>query len=272
MSHESAPRLIADEAERLELYRSAGFRVSALTQADLLVVVEGKNDSPLLKLQFSELGRASVNSAGGRSRVLREVEQLAPYELPIIGAVDRDIDAPPPAGSIADRITVWPTGDVEGVYLSDDVALQVMIDKGLIKAEFAHVRQLRGLLNQLVAGQRDNVVAEMAQRWLRQQMAWEWPSPKGSEPIDRLMSAVDTMQTLTRSDAERAVRRAEATWEGLDEAELWSVVRAKAITNQFASQASHMRSGQALLEAVAREQPQLDGFAEFAAKLSTALA
>ena len=41
LSHGSAPRLVADEDERLELYRAAGFRASALTQSDLLMIVEG---------------------------------------------------------------------------------------------------------------------------------------------------------------------------------------------------------------------------------------
>ena len=272
MSHETPPRLVADESDRLELYRSAGFRASTLTQSDLLVVVEGKNDAPLLRLQFPDLARASIQCAGGRARVFREVEQLAPFELPILGAVDRDIDAPQPPDTIADLITVWPTGDVEGVYLADDLTLQLMIDKRLIRQDHADPVALRALLNELVEGQRDNVVAEIAQRRLRLSMDWAWPSPKGAGPVERLLDAVGAMQSLSRTDAEVAVADAITVWDELDERSRWTVVRAKAITNQFAVRASEMRSGQALLEAVARERPALDGFAEFTSKLSAALA
>ncbi|MGN6576296.1 MAG: AAA family ATPase [Nocardioides sp.] len=272
MSHETPPRLVADESERLELYRSAGFRASTLTQADLLVVVEGKNDAPILRLQFPDLARASVQCAGGRAKVFREVDQLAPYELPIIGVVDRDIDAPTAPDAIADLITVWPTGDIEGVYLSDDVTLQLMVDNGLIRPDYADLGVLRALLNELVDEQRDNVIAEIAQRRLRLKMAWDWPSPKGNGAVDRLLAAVNAMQPLGRADAESALADATTVWDTLNVEERWTVVRAKAITNQFASRASEMRSGQALLEVVAREQPALDGLADFATKLSAALA
>lgn len=271
MSHDASPSVVADEGERLELYRSAGFRASALTQSDLLVVVEGQNDVPLLRLQFPELARASLQDSGGRAKVLREVEQLAPYDLPVIGVVDRDIDAPPPPAGIADRITIWPTGDIEGIYLSDDVALELMIDKKLVRPEHADVRQLRAILDALVEAQRDNVIAEIAQRRLRSEMAWDWPTPKGDDPVGRLRQAVAAMQQVSATQVEQAITDATAAWNALSVPERWTVVRAKAITNHFANQATQMRSGQALLEAIARERPQLSGFDEFRAKLAQAL-
>lgn len=271
MSHDSAPRVVADEGQRLDLYRSAGFRASTLTQADLLVIVEGQNDVPLLNLQFPELARASIQSSGGRAKVFRDVAQLAPYDLPIVGVVDRDIDAPTPPRKITDRIVVWPTGDIEGLYLSDDKALEVMIDKRLIRREYADVATLRQLLDELVNAQRDNVIAEIAQRSLRRATARDWPSPRGKESLERLLETVGAMQQLSKSQAEEEITQATAVWDASNAPDRWTMVRGKAIMNQFASRASEMRSGQALIEAVARERPKLRSFDELQEKLAKAL-
>src|SRR3954451_13666017 len=74
LGYNERPRLVADEAERLDLYRREGFRASALTQSDVLVISEGESDVALLSLQFPQLARAALRSAGGRARVVREVE------------------------------------------------------------------------------------------------------------------------------------------------------------------------------------------------------
>lgn len=272
MSHDGPPRLISDEGDRLELYRTAGFRASSLTQADLLLLVEGPNDVPLLKLQFPELNRASLIASGGRDRVFREVSQLSPYDLPVIGVVDRDIDAPPVPESISSRIIVWPTGDIEGVYLSDDSALEVMIDKRLTKPSMRNVAQLREMLNELTETQKENVIAEIAQRRLRHGAEFVWPSPKGERPIQRLQEMVEDIKKLSAVDVSNAIDEATARWESFSIEDRWSTVRAKSICNQFANRASEMRSGQALLEAIARESPNLHGFARFRAFIGAELA
>lgn len=271
LSHDERPRLVADEGERLDLYRAAGFRASTLTQSDLLMVAEGESDAPLLHLLFPDLARAAIRAAGGRARVLREVEQLAPYELPVLGVVDRDILAPSPPEKIRDLIIVWPTGDIEGVFLSDPAALEIMIARGLVKSEYQSVEALQSVLQGLLDSQRDNVVAELAQRRLRESMAWDWPTPKGDQPIERLCNAVRALRPVSADECTEAIAAAERTWDEQTPDSKWQLVRAKYIANHFASRATEMRSGRALLEAVARERPNLAGLQELRAKLDTAL-
>lgn len=271
LAHEEPPKIVADESERLDLYREAGFRASALTQSDLLVIVEGESDSPLLNLLIPELGRAAVREAGGRERVLRQVEQLAPFELPVLGVVDRDLLAPEPDLTIADRITIWPQADLEAVLLSDPLARQIMIDRGLIKPEFATMASLQTLLDELADAQMENVLAEIAQRLLRQSN-WQWPSPKGHEPLDRLRRAVADMEAPQIEEVETAIETARATWDSNIGPDRWSLVRGKEVLAMFVSRATEMRSGRALLEAVARDQPRLAGLEPFRVKVLMALA
>jgi len=271
LSHDARPRLVADEVERIELYRSAGFRASTLTQADLLLIVEGETDGPLLTLLCPELSRVAITEAGGRPRVLREVEQLAPYELPVLGVVDRDVLAPDPPASVSQLVTVWPVGDLEAVFLSDDVALEVMIARGLAKRDVASVDALRQILADLVEGQRDNVIAELAQRQLRGTLAWEWPSPKGHRPIERLREATGALAAPSEQQVADAIREARAVWEEHAATDPWRLVRGKSLAKEFASKASEMRSGRALLDAIARERPALRGLEEFRRKLADGL-
>lgn len=266
LSHRQAPRLVATESDRVELYRSAGFRASALTQSDLLLITEGESDSVLLSLLFPALTRASVRSAGGKARVLREVEQLAPYELPVLGVVDRDVNV----GFVPPLITVWPTADIEGVFLSDDVVLQVMIEKGLIKPQFSSVASLRDLLTHLCLDMRENVIAEMAQAILRVEDNDNWPTPKGDSPLQRLRDAVTRTTPVTEAQVEVAISSSEEIWNS-HRANLFTLVRGKYVLNAFASQVSEMKSGRALLEAVARARPQLSGFQEFDTQLKAVL-
>lgn len=263
MSRDAPPRLISDEDGRLELYRAAGFRASSLTQSDLLVIVEGENDAPLLTLQFPELARASIRSAGGRAQALREVAQLAPYDIPVIGAVDRDVDAPQPPSEIAARIAIWPTGDIEGIYLSEDASLAAMIDRRLVRNEFANVALLRQILDELVNTQRESVIAELAQRRLRRETEFDWPSPRGERPIERLERAIEKLEQVSKDTVTKAVTDATTIWESASPKERWGLVRAKTITNSFANRVSQMKSGQALLEALARERLPLEGFDDF---------
>jgi ABC-type lipoprotein export system ATPase subunit len=272
LSHGELPHPVSDETERLDLYRSAGFRASALTQSDLLLIVEGESDIPLLSLLFPDLARASMREAGGRARVVREVEQLSPHQIPVRGVVDRDILASALPTDVADLITVWKQADLEGVFLSDPAALQVMIDRGLMKPEFMIVELLQDKLKTLVDAQRENVIAELAQKKLRVARNWHWPSPKGEAPIDRLRAAIPEMSVPGSDQCEAAITEAEAIWDEQTDETRWQLVRGKYIVNQFASEASEMKSGRALLEAVARERPLLTGLNEFASAIGEVLA
>lgn len=267
LAHEDRPRLVADESERIDLYRSAGFRASALTQSDLLLITEGESDVSLLSLMHPALGRASIRSAGGRARVVREVEQLRPYELPVLGVVDGDTTG----GVDVSGVVSWPAADIEGVFLGDDLALEVMLGLGLIRAPYQSVTALRRLLKELLDGLHQNVVAELAQNTLRAGNARKWPTPKGDLPLERLRSSVIDLKVPSNDDVEKAIADAEAQWSTHSQYR-WALVRGKYVLGDFTSRASEMRSGTALLEAVARQQPLLSGMELFRRDLSLALA
>lgn len=269
LAHGSPPRLVADEDERLELYRAAGFRASALTQSDLLMIVEGEYDQPLLSLLMPELARASIRWAGGRAQVLGEVGNLAPHDIPVLGVVDRDVLADAPDPTIANSIVVWPTADFEGVFLSDPLALEVMLARGLIDAQYQTVAGLQGLLESLIASLEENVVTELAQRSLRKSLAWKWPSPKGEDAPARLRDAVAAFEPITDGEVEAALVEGKRIWDRHSKQDRWKLVRGKYVLGTFAKRATHMKSGTALLEAVARDQPRLAGLRELEERVRT---
>ena len=253
---------IDDEAQRLDLYREAGFRASALTQSDLLVVTEGDSDVTLLGLLFPELGAAAFRSAGGKARVLQTVAELSPYDIPIVGVVDRDLVPIYAPKNVKEKVCVWPTADIEGAFLSEDSALSTMIDRGLVKPEFRTVSALKDVLQDLCELQHDNVVAELVQNELLANMNNQWPATKGNDPLGRLRTAVDEMTTPSPASVEDAVARAETAWNAHVESR-FQLVRGKYVLNTFASRTSHMKSGQAILEAVARARPDMPSFEPF---------
>lgn len=263
-------RLVASENERVELYRSNGFRASALTQSDLLVITEGDADDQLLKHVAPALARASVKSAGGRDRVLREVEQLSPHELPVLGVVDRDIMADDLPASVANAVMVWPKADIEAVLLSEDTALEKMLEKGLAKAAFVDCNALRNLLRELALAQRDNVVAQLAQRIMRKADVHKWPSPKGDKPLERLKYETAAMTTPSPEAVEVAIAEAEVIWNE-HSADPFVLVRGKYVCNTFASRASNMKSGHALLDQIARAHPDIAALTGFNEKVEAAL-
>jgi hypothetical protein len=97
----------------------------------------------------------------------------------------------------------------------------------------------------------------------------EWPSPRGEEPLERLRSSVSAFQPLTADQIESAITEASERWD--THTNKWELVRGKHVVNSFASEVSHMRSGAALLEAVAKRRPVLSGLDEFASRLEEAL-
>jgi len=270
LSHTDAPRLVVDESERLEVYREAGFRASALTQSDLLVITEGDSDATLLPLLLPDLARATLRSAGGRSSVLADVARLRPYALPVLGVVDGDVLPPAVPGVLADVVIVWEAGDIEGMFLSDDAALEVMVERGLVKSPYDSVASLRLLLDELLAAQQESLVAEVAQNLLRQRRGMEWPTPKGDRAIDRLRQAVQGMATPTESDLDSCLQEARELW-AQNEGTLWRIVRGKYILPLFTQKASMMTGGQALLEAIARARPALSRLQPFREAVAEAL-
>ena len=261
MDHLKPPRVVADESERIEVYRSAGFRASALTQSDLLIITEGEFDAVVLGLLFPELSSAAFSAPGGRKAVLHDVETLAPNDLPVMGVVDRDLGLAPVPPAIANRIVVWPTADIEGLFLRPG-GLEAMIKLGLIKSGYSDVRVLSSELNSLLILQRDNVVAEYAQLLLVAQTPNQWPTPRGNDPITRLRDAVDTMIAIDAARVEAAIADAQAFWDA-GSADLLQIVRGKYVLKEFANRFSEMKSGSALIEAVARSRPELGDLAEF---------
>ena len=271
LSHARPPARVADEAERLEVYRDAGFKASALTLSDLLVITEGEADATLLPLLLPDLARATVRSAGGRRAVLSDLERLRHFDLPVLGVVDGDVLPEAPPREIETLLTTWAVADIEGVFLSDDEALTVMLDRGLLKRSITAVAQARGLLEQLLLTQEENVVAEIAQRLLREKAGMSWPTPKGDQPLARLGRTLEEMVIPSRDDLEKAAERGRRVW--ADSADnRWSLVRGKYVLNQFAQDASVMASGQALLEAVARARPPLSHLAAFKTSVAEGLA
>jgi predicted ATPase len=267
MDHETAPRVVADEVERLDLYREAGFRASALSQSNFLLVTEGESDVSLLQSLFAELSNATIRAAGGKARVVQQVEQLEQYEIPILGVVDRDLAESRSEISSSTNLCVWPMADIEGVFLSDEVVLREMISAGLIRPEFPDAASLQSLVESLCEAHRDNVIAEIAQSSLIAQHANQWPSSRGNDPIDRLRAGTDAMMTPTKDDVDRAIREATAAWDGHSGTKL-ELVRGKYVLNKFAQRASFMTNGQSLLEAVARRPITIAGMAEFASLLA----
>ncbi|MYW65793.1 AAA family ATPase [Streptomyces sp. SID8379] len=270
LHHSKPPAIVESEGARIDLYREAGFKASALTQASLLVATEGEFDEGILPQLVPLLGSANIRGRGGRAQVIRALESLAEYDVPIIGVVDADIMAPPPSRSVASRCFIWPTADIEGVLLSDDAFLQAAIDGYLVRAPFRSLDKLKDLLAKLSIGVKGEVVAELAQRILRSNDSFAWPTPRGDSAIDRLRQAADLTPKLSASDIESAITQAEAEWnKALPN--LWALVRGKRVLGDFVSTSSDFKRGPAFLEAVASRSPRIQTLERFEAFARAAL-
>lgn len=261
LEYGNVPHPVADEGERLELYRDAGFRSSALTQADLLVVTEGETDISLLSIALPELGAAASQSAGGKEQVIRTINQLKAYDLPIIGIIDRDVIKP-----VEDaNIYAWPTADIEGLFLTDP-ALQVMIDSGLLKESYRDLGEAHKLVHELCMEQRENVLTEIARDRCVSQSGYEWPSPKGENAMQRLRDAVAHAKPISSELLEAEFDSAQVLWDQQSEEPL-TLVRGKYILSKFNSIASEMKNGRVLIETVARLGPRLDGLEQLTSRI-----
>jgi hypothetical protein len=184
LSHERPPSIVKDEEERLRLYRDAGFRASTLTQADMLLVTEGTFDAEILPQLITLLGGTAVRAADGRDLVLRTLESLSAYDIPIFGVIDADINAKAPSEAIAPICHVWNSADIEGVLLSDDAFLQAAIDGQLLKSDYQDLTRVKELLQTLLHNFRGESIAEIATRSLRDKTSISWPSPRNAGAQD----------------------------------------------------------------------------------------
>lgn len=267
LSHDKPVAPVGSESDRMQMYQETGFRASAITQSDLLLVTEGDSDGILLQSLLPKLSKASIITGHGRAGVINRVKNLVSYDLPVIGTVDRDVS--PPAlddPKVASQVIVWPTADVEGLFLSDDTALQVMIDNKLVKASHRDLDSLRALIASLYESQRDNVIAELAKNTLRNSEILKWPKSRGDDPLGRLQSFVSSVAPIEQSEVDSAVDQATKAWN--DNAMTpWLLVRGKYIIGDLVSEATDMRTGAAFLEAVAVHEPKLKGIEAFSIRV-----
>lgn len=261
--HDRAPQLVSTELERLAMYRSAGFRASSLTQSSMLVISEGEFDQHILPLLAPNLASAGIRGVGGRAEVVFHLRSLVAYDLPILGVVDADVNAAAIPGSVDSVCHVWPAADIEGVLLSSDEFLQSALDGALIRAGFRDLGLLKNLLNELLLSMRESSIAESAQRIIRMNDPFDWPSPRGDQAIARLLAAADISPRLPVKIIQEAVNEATEQWNS-STGDLWKMVRGKWILGKFASKVSPVKGTEEFMEAVVARQPQVPAIREFA--------
>lgn len=260
--HGEPARRLDSEADRVELYRSAGFRASELTQAEILIVTEGDFDKDVLLALRPDLARASFRCVGGRSRVLEVVRSLSVYDIPVVGVVDSDVMASPIPAELANIVHCWPAADIEAVLLSDEIFIAGLVQRGLANPGET-VESLTGELKSLAEDLKDNVIAEIAQRVARTELKDEYPSPKGNQPVERLRSYLTGRAPMVESQVDEIVRRATGLYEA--QSFWWELTRGKYVVGKFASRKSPFSSTSSLLiagvKAISPEIPQ--GVASF---------
>lgn len=255
LSHSAPAHLVATEDERVALYRTVGFRASALSQAEFLLVTEGDFDAGLLPQLLPGLGSAGIRAAGGRAQVFRSLEGLRQFELPIIGVVDSDVHADAVPEAIADICYEWTVSDMEAVLLSDTAVLQEAITGALVTG-ITTLDDLQAVFRDLLRTYREQAVAEYAQRRLRVRTNIAWPSPRGQQPLARLEQLVGNLPQLDASDVASAVVEAEAAWEAAGDLP-WSLVRGKWVLPGFVKHHTGFKTTDAFIAAVIARQPSI---------------
>lgn len=272
LSYGASPSIVESESDRLALYREAGFRASTLTQADALLVTEGDFDVATLPQLLPVLGSVGIKSAGGRTEVLKTVSTLSAYELPIVGVVDADVRAAVPSPELAPLIHVWPAADIEGVLLSDDHFLTAALEGQLVKVEeFSDIDELKVVLRDLLLPFKDNAIAELAQRILREQTSISWPSPRGEDPIARLDRVAQDAPELSVEMIRDAVQTATDAWNGALPMP-WTMVRGKWILSSFVQRTTGFKNGDAFVNAVLGRQPSIAAIDELGEKVRALIA
>ncbi|SDF89844.1 ATP-binding protein [Klenkia brasiliensis] len=269
LTHSGPASTISTESDRLELYRSAGFRASALTQSSMLLVVEGDFDSLVLPKLIPALGAAFIRNSGGRDPVLKTVSALADLEMPILGVIDADVGASPVPTAISSMVHSWDAADLEGVLLSDDEFLQAAIDGALIKPPFATVPALKAELDRLLKDHADESVIEVAVRQLREKTSVLWPSPRGDQARSRLDAMAGTLPQLDPADISEALSA--ASQELASSPSLWPMVRGKWIASDFVRNVSNFKNSEAFFLAVIARQPVLAALNTLSSKVQQLL-
>ncbi|MET7833725.1 AAA family ATPase [Micromonospora sediminicola] len=256
LRHAAPPITIENEVDRLDLYREAGFRASSLTQADLLVLTEGDFDATVLPLLVPEMASASIHSKGGREPTIKALGLLAEYGLPIVAIVDADVLADEVPASLQSICHVWPVSDIEAALLSDPAFIQAAVDGRLLQEPYDSVAAAQDLLFEQLNALKDQAVSEYAQRLLRRRTRIVWPSPRGGDALTRLRNTAGSAQHLTPQMVEEAIGEAEEAWISAMPIP-WTMVRGKWILGAFVAKATHFKSKDAFINAVAARQPEL---------------
>lgn len=181
-----APTTMGSESERIATYQSFGFKVSELTQASVLVIPEGPADELRLKWLDPRLIRAAIKPAGGRDLVLRAVDALRAFDIPVIGVVDADVDARPIPPRLASHVVEWNAADLEAQLFQSDAVLALWLRQGWVRDAEATVASLRTAITQFAKRYRDSAIAEMTQAALRRSLGIDFPSPRLPDPIQAL--------------------------------------------------------------------------------------
>lgn len=257
---------VVSESERIELYREAGFRSSALTQSELLLVTEGSFDAEILQEVIPELRQATVRPAGGRRRVFSTLSALKGLELPIFGVVDADVDADMPNDEIQSICHIWNSADLEGVLLRSEEFLSHCLSQGLFKPEFTDLPSVQEALNTLIERMREPTINEIVSRRLRRQSSPTWPPPR--DPNFRLKIQEVSVATRVAEDwdLESAFHQAEATWDEYQNNRL-RLVRGKYILGGAVSELSGFKSRDSFLRAALAQAPEIPEFESLRSKV-----
>jgi AAA domain, putative AbiEii toxin, Type IV TA system len=262
--HNEDPRIVVDEAERIDLYRSAGFRASALTQSDLLLITEGNTDGEVLRDLIPELVSSTIRSPGGRDLVFRDVAALQGLNLPILGVVDADVLATAPPSTISKNCFVWPAADIEGLLLSQDSFILAALEARLFKPEFDSLKKVRALLDHSVNTFEKLTTTEFAIRTLRIGSTKEWPSPRDQQVREKLeqLLAQSTQSPDRLIDA--AFREAAAAWAN-KKISKWKLVRGKYVLQTTLAELSVVKTSEAFVRAALVSQPVIPAIEELRA-------
>lgn len=272
LSHSEPPQLVENEAQRIDMYREAGFRASTLTQSDVLVMVEGDFDAAVVPQLLPSVTANSMQSAGGRAQVITSVQALSKYDLPIVGVVDADVRAPQVPTGIRERVHVWPAADIEGVLLQDDDFLTKALEGKLLNSETcATLGDTRQVLTALLASQRDAAIAEYAQRLLREKTTIKWSTPRGDKPLDRLRGVLSNgYAPLNPELIDDAITEGFSAW-NQHQSDLWKMVRGKYIIGEFVSKHTVLANKDDFITAVLARQPKVVAVTELGALISALL-
>lgn len=235
------------------------------------MVTEGELDEVVLKNLYPQLTRASVSQGQGRAGVVAKVAHLASYGVPVVGLVDHDVTPPSFDPALQELIVVLPTADIEGAFLFDDAALQLMLDHRLTTSSYRTLNSLQDARDELVDEIRETTLAELMQSALRSQSVIAWPRPRGDDPIDRLRDAVRAIAPPDEAALDSALAAAVREWDAAAP-DLASIVRGKYILGEFASRTSQFKKGSALLESLSTYRPELTALKGFTDKLASLLA